>query len=280
MDAADATLTPSNPGTNPVKLQFLLKRDTFVEPTTNTQDFAFVNSRGPIEGPPETPGGRRPGELDRSSSLDWRDVYFQFAPRAGREALFTCPGNVTIGAMVLADKPRDTDGAFVADAPPRSGSITARKIKVVGGTDAESLTVEEGSSGVNFYSQTSIDINTYLPTRDHSSGNGGYWNLDLKGVLYAWGDIRLKLGPRPDESQLELYRRSGFLTLRGAVVAYGANPGAADNPAPGTGLSGGQTGLVSIQAGTISLRQDSAYVSTTQDRAIPESLEVVSWSIR
>ena len=101
----------------------------------------------------------------------------------------------------------------------------------------------------------------------------------MKGVLYAWGDIRLKLGPQPDDPQLANIRRSGHLNVRGAMVAYGANPGNPD-ALPGSGLAGGQRGSITIEAGTIRLRQDSAYVSSTETRALPSAVEIVSWSLR
>ena len=63
------------------------------------------------------------------------------------------------------------------------------------------------------------------------------------------------------------------------MVAYGANPGNPD-ALPGSGLAGGQRGSITIEAGTIRLRQDSAYVSSTETRALPSAVEIVSWSLR
>lgn len=243
-----------------LEAQLLIHRDVFVEPTANTSDFTFITRRGPIEGRPQS-DGTVPGELYPSAGLHSTKVQFQFVPRGGEQATVSCPGKVTIGCRVWGD----------------GGAITAEDdIKIVGAGALSAVAVDEGGDGLSLYTKGNIDLNGYKYGSDNNSGRFG--DLAFRGVLYAWGDIKVKFSSDPGEADTDFYNHFGRFTCRGAMVAYGGDPSGA--PGSGGGSSNAGNGNIEIQASWSKLVYDPSYIGSLDQTALPDRMNVISWNVR
>ncbi len=244
-----------------LEAQLLIRNDVWVEPTASTADLTFITRRGTVEGPP-APDGTVPGELYPGAELNSNKVQFQFVPPPGKEATVSCSGKVTLGTRLWGD----------------GGAITAEDdITIVGAGSLSALELEEGGDGLSLYSKGDIELNAYKYANNHSRGR--YGDLKFNGVLYSWGDIRLKFAPKPDDpTPNNYYRFFGQLTVRGAVVAYGGDPG--DAPGSGSGGVGAGRGNIELEAAWAKLVYDPKYIGSLDTSAIPDRMNLISWNLR
>jgi hypothetical protein len=123
-----------------------------------------------------------------------------FEPDEGKTAVLTAEGGVRLGAVVKG----------------QGGSITSEEtIRVVGtGSELESSL----ANGLTFYSKKDVVFSS-LKEKKVGSNEWIYKNLNIKGVVYAWGGLEMKLG-----SDSSLVSEAGALELEGAMIAYGGDP--------------------------------------------------------
>ncbi|MFN8609062.1 MAG: hypothetical protein U0931_16120 [Vulcanimicrobiota bacterium] len=69
-------------------------------------------------------------------------------------------------------------------------------------------------NGLSIYAQRNIDINSFA----YKLGGSKYENVDIKGVIYGWGDINVRTGGK-DKTKWADFK------LTGAMVSYGKDPG-------------------------------------------------------
>lgn len=174
---------------------------------------------------PNLSGGSIPAG---SETLGPRDFEVTMAPETEAGVRFSAPGDVRIAA--------DVKGS--------GASISARgDIRLVGvGFDLDAGSGEEGTD-VSLYSTKNIVVSTL-----RKEGNGYQFSgLDLRGVLYSWGNIDLVMS---DPGELQDNRQN--VHLQGTMVAYGGEPGK-DRP-------GAYGGDVTMRADQIDMVFDPGYL--------------------
>lgn len=248
-----------------LKAQVVVRDDVYVEPTGQTNDFTIMPRRGFIDGPPARRGDPHPGEVDFDYALTPHNIQFQFEPRREGQAVFTSTGEVNINAHVHGS----------------GASITAEEdIRLAGAGYLAGQELKDGGDGLSLYSKSDITVTTYEPK---NRVEGRYRNIKLKGVLYAWGDVNLNVGAPPD-TRLDpsFFIQNGYLTMSGAMVAYGGNPGDATDPSPGSGSGGvGEgKGNININAHWANLAYDTRYLAAFDKLATPAKMDVISWTLR
>jgi hypothetical protein len=179
------------------KATLAIRENTYVEPTGTTDDFVFVSKSGADGGPgvvnPQL--NLIPGVTDtlRSDALT-----VAFRPPRGQSAVLTSLGKVSLGARVVGE----------------GGSITAEEHISIVGTGVDMAAENNPKEGVSLYTKQDILVSTY-----DDAAVDTYKKAAFKGVLYAWGNIKMMLGhediPRG---------RWGPLEVTGAMVAYGKDP--------------------------------------------------------
>jgi hypothetical protein len=164
-----------------------------------------------------------------SEPLGPRDFEVTLAPKSEQGVRVVAPGDVRIAA--------DVKGS--------GASISAQgDIHLVGvGFDLDAANGEAGTD-VSLYSTRDINISTL---RKQASDEYEFSGLDLRGVLYSWGNINLKMS-HPDETGSAPQK----VHIQGTMVAYGGEPGK-DRP----GKKGGD---ITIKADQIDLVFDPGYL--------------------
>lgn len=101
------------------------------------------------------------------------------------------------------DDPLDGDGAEGPVADPEADANRANS-----------------SLQLNIYAREQLKISTFSNRVVDSNGvaRSGYRNLTFKGLLYSWQDVEVVASDSP------AHRATGVFTLRGSMVAYGADP--------------------------------------------------------
>ncbi|MBS2036586.1 hypothetical protein JST97_16455 [bacterium] len=74
-------------------------------------------------------------------------------------------------------------------------------------------------NGLSIYAQGNIDINSFA----YKLGGSKYENVDIKGVIYGWGNIGIRTGGM-DKTKWADFK------LTGAMVSYGKDPGDPTSP--------------------------------------------------
>lgn len=171
------------------------------------------------------------GAIPRSSEpLTVRDFEVTLAPQNQSGVHVTAPGDLRIAA--------DLRGS--------GASLSAKgDIRLVGvGFDLDAGQGEEGTD-VSLYAEGNISISTLRKKSDDSYGFAG---LALRGVVYSWGDIEMKMS-HPDESVSDEPQK---VYVQGTMVAYGGHPGK-DRP-------GKKGGNIRIRADQVDLVFDPGYL--------------------
>jgi len=164
----------------------------------------------------------------------------------GSSAVLSAPSNVLLGTKLKGD----------------GASITAEGNLSLIGLGVDLSASLNPSEGVNLYTKKDLVLSTY------NSADGKYKNVKLKGLVYAWGDIKGYLG---DNSIAQA--NWGKFELNGAMVAYGKDP--ADSAAAVT------KGNISLVAKSAKLKYDSAYLTSVTSALPPNpSYACVRWSQR
>ncbi|MCA9780105.1 MAG: hypothetical protein KC800_25435, partial [Candidatus Eremiobacteraeota bacterium] len=209
--------------TGNLEAQLLVKSDVHVSSTRQTSEFNYIPERGFMDGPPPNGVLPHPNEVAPDASFLNTNISFQFVNNEGRRKVtFTSDGDITLNSRVYGD----------------GGAITSTSdINIVGVGKLDALGAENKGEGISLYSKGDITINTYKPNPNGETGR--YNDIRLNGVLYAWGDINFELAPPPDETVPETFFSSyGQLLVKGAVVAYGGDPGDSVASTPGSGSGG------------------------------------------
>ncbi len=122
--------------------------------------------------------------------------------------------------------------------------------------------------GLSLYVKGDLTLSSYQPAPANYSGDlagvqfSGFGDLKLEGLVYCWGDVKTLVGG-PGIS-------SGNLTVRGALVAYGADP---ESGQPGSAGNG----KVELHAGLVDLTFDAALVANGLGNSIPTTLRRSSY---
>jgi hypothetical protein len=104
---------------------------------------------------------------------------------------------------------------------------------------------DNASLHLNLYARGNLNVSTY------SEALASYRNLAFKGLLYSWGDILVLAGQDDSNS------KRGVFTMRGAMVAYGADPA---QGTPGAGTEHGTNGHVKLTAKSANLFWDPRFL--------------------
>ena len=246
--------------------QVVVRDDVYVAPTNETDDFTLMPRRGFIEGPPSAIGDPHPGEVLMDNGYLGHNLLFQFEPRTEGQAVLTSRGEVNVNAAVHGS----------------GASITAEQdITIVGGGYLAGEQVAKGGDGLSLYSKGDVTVSTYSPRKDGLSGL--YRDIRLKGVLYAWGDVNLEVGQSPQSTiPSSFLAQNGYLSMDGALVAYGGDPGDQTDSSPGSGTGGIGTGRgnINIHAHWATLTYDTRYLSSFDKTATPSKMKVISWTLK
>jgi hypothetical protein len=214
---------PNNNGRSNFDTYELLESIFYYDSSLASQGATFLESSGQLgnEGEIDLPG------VD--DDLTPQALELNFEPEEGGSATLSAPGNVRVGARL--------EGV--------GGSITAEgDIRVVG-VGVDFAANPEAASGVNLYSAKNIVLSTFY--KNKTTDDQLFYDVSLKGVIYAWGDFTAKMGH-------EEVDRWGKLQIEGALIAYGNDP---ETESPGQG-SGGQ---IDVTANSLDLLFDPAYVA-------------------
>ncbi len=251
--------------TGNLSAQLLVSTDVHVSATDETNEFNYIPQRGFMDGPP--PGGvlPHPNEVDPNASYLNTNISFQFVNNEGRrKTTFTSDGDITLNSRVYGD----------------GGAITSTSdINIVGVGQLDALGAENKGEGISLYSKGDITINTYKP--NPSGETGKYNDIRFNGVLYAWGDINFEMAPPPEETVPEsFFTNYGQLLVKGAIVAYGGNPGdsTASSPGSGSGGIGAGRGNINITAQYANLAYDPKYILSLDKLVSPSKMQVMSWT--
>jgi hypothetical protein len=167
------------------------------------------------------------GSSGVAPSLRADNISVEFAPAEGETAIITAEGGVRFGAVVKGE----------------GGSITSEDtIRVVGtGSTLDSSL----ANGLTLYAKKNVVFSS-LAEKVVGSDDWYYKNLNIKGVVYAWGGVEMKLG-----SHSPLVSKEGDLLIEGAIVAYGGDP--TNNPGEN------RNGTIRAEIGGLELRYNPAY---------------------
>ena len=145
-----------------------------------------------------------------SPTLRANDITVLFAPPEGKTAILSSDSTIRIGSNVKGD----------------GGSITSgESIRIVGNGTDFSASLEDG---LTMYAKKDIVMSSLKET-SLKSNTWEYRDLKLKGVLYSWGNIEIKMN-----NHSPLVAGAGKLKIEGSVVAYGGDP----SSLPGSGIGG------------------------------------------
>jgi hypothetical protein len=246
--------------------QLLVNTDVRVESTGSTSEFNYIPKVGFIDGPPPEGMTSHPNVLESRPTHYNTNMSFQFVNHSGKKKItLSGDGDVTLNSRVHGN----------------GGSITSEEdIQIVGLGMLDGLGLKDKGEGISLYSQGDVKINTYRPIGTADAG-GSYNDMRLNGVLYAWGDIDFELAPPKDSNvSSDFHRRHGDLLVRGAVVAYGGDPGDSDNHQPGSGSGGvgDGKGNINITAHHANLTFDPKYLMSLEKLATPANMQVISWT--
>lgn len=204
----------------------LLESIFYYDPSLAGQSQEYLDAQGLLgaEGEIDLPG--------IEDALSPQNLGLEFRPAEGSTAVLTAEGDVRIGARLEGE----------------GGSITSGgEIRVVG-FGADFAADPDAESGVSMYAKGNITFSTY--NVDKATGLGSFQDVKVKGVVYTWGNLQTKMGH-------EDVNDWGNFALEGALVAYGGQPGTAEEPgAPGSG----EGGRVELRAASAHLTFDPAYL--------------------
>lgn len=186
--------------------------------------------------------GEIPGVTDNAKPSN---IKVLFDP-TGTSAVLSAPSNVLLGTKL------EGDGA----------SITAEGNLSLIGLGVDLSASLNPSEGVNLYTKKDLVMSTY------NVADGKYNSVKLKGLVYAWGDIKGYLG----NTGIAQANWAKF-ELNGAMVAYGKDP---------SDTSGAVTkGNIELVARAAKLKYDGAYLTSVTSALPPNpSFACVRWSQR
>ncbi len=167
------------------------------------------------------------------------NLSIQFAPAGASSAVLSGEGDVTLGAKVQGE----------------GGSITSEGNLNLVGLGVGLSAAANPNEGVSLYSKKDILISTY------DKGNTRYNDVGLKGVVYAWGNIKAVLG----HSGLTNGADWGDFKLTGALVAYGKDPSDTSGPI--------LNGNIDIKAERADLKFDSSYLLSVM-ASLPDGIQL------
>lgn len=214
------------------------------DPAILAMDPAAVTKLGLMMGSLSNSSGGM-GKLDLGAVTPKKtadDLEVTFEPEKGQTAILSADGDINIGSKVKG----------------QGASITSGKnLKIVGAGSDLSANIADG---LNLYAKGDITLSSLNPK---GSDAYEYKDFKMKGVIYAWGDFRAKLGK--DDSRVSKW---GKFNLQGALVAYGSkNQTALGKPGTGDG------GAIDIGAQSANLVFDPAYLAAFTYKVEPGPLK-------
>ncbi len=200
---------PSEPGSIADAIQFTMDPTAFPgwaydEPGNSVTPLQVSTATG-------VPLGDDNGIIDVpgvTDSLSAADLAIEFKPAAGG-AVLSGEGDIRLTGTLSGD----------------GGSITAGGDLRVTGLGA-TFSSTQGTDSVNMYAKGDILFSTL---DEKTPGVFEYRDVKLKGVIYAQGDFRARLGSE------FLAGAWGKLDLEGMLIAYGGDPAGAPGSNPGKG---------------------------------------------
>lgn len=179
-----------------------------------------------------------------SDNLTANDLGIKFNG-GGTQVLLSGDGNIRLTGSI--------DG--------KNGSITSGGELRITGLGAEFSAAETAEQGVNMYAKGDIVFSALDKDAD---GTYGYDNVNLKGVVYTWGNFVCDQGSPSSDSR-------GAFNLEGALVAYGGDP----SGAPGSNGKGN----ILLSVATANLVFNPAYLGGLSSSLPAEfGLKVISWN--
>ena len=137
------------------------------------------------------------------------------------------------------------------------------------GTSSDLSSTPGAACGLNMYAQGNIFIDSF---KLDSTGAANFHGVDLKGVVYSWGDIHINIGDASVPASAW-----GSLKLKGALVAFGGDP---SNPVPGY-VGSGSSGKVTIGGRAADIQFDPSFLmGLYQTLPTPLDMQIVSWHER
>lgn len=199
--------------------------------------------------PPYTPAPAlpAPGELTPS------ELELKMEGSAGGSLVIKNEGNLVFGSQIQGN------GASL---------VSGADIQLLGSSTQLSSTPGV-ALGLNLYAKGDILISTF---KLDSTGAATFNKVDLKGVVYGWGNVTINVGDStvPQSSW-------GDMALKGALVAFGGDP---SSPVPvyAGGTSGGQFNFSGKSA---TVQFDPSYLmGLYENLPSPLSFQIVSWHQR
>lgn len=190
-------------------------------------------------------------------SLDVKNADLKIIPSANgkSDVLFTCPsgrainGNDTAktfvsntvpasfyapGSIQLDNATMSVDGntTIMVDMRGKNGTLTAAGNAVVCAPSID-LQVDANitfNNRLSVYAKNDLTLSTWIDNPalpPYVPAYQGYGPLKLQGLIYSWGDATLYAGTpsqSPTNSVYTGYSSYGNVTIKGALVAYGADP--------------------------------------------------------
>jgi len=188
--------------------------------------------------------------LPPAGALTPKDLEVNFSAPAGGSLVVKNSGNLIFGSQIQGN------GAAL---------VSEGDIQLIGTSSDLSSTPGE-SVGLNLYAQGNILINSF---KLDSTGAAEFHGVNLQGVVYSWGNVTVQVGDSsiPTSSW-------GNINIRGALVAYGGDPGAAVTPYSGSNSAG----RIQISGAQVDVQFDPAYLTGLyQNVPTPAPLQVSAW---
>ncbi len=149
-----------------------------------------------------------PESADLDDDTEPQDLEVTFAPSKGKSAAIRAGGSV-----LLATHLSGNGGAVVA----------GKNINIVGlGVDLNSGSGER--DGISLYAQNDINLSTYDKKRNK------YWDASIKGVVFAKGDMNIRMGETVPQGALVTEPSWGTFDLLGSMIVLGDAPAYVVNP--------------------------------------------------
>ncbi len=149
----------------------------------------------------------------------------------------------------------------------KNGSITSGGELRITGLGADISASQNAEEGVNMYARGDIVFSSLDQAGD---GTFGYDNVNLKGVVYTWGNFVCDQGSPSSDSR-------GKFSLEGVLVAYGGDP---DSTGPAQGKPGSNgRGNILLSVAAADIVFNPAYLGGLSNE-LPANfgLKVISWN--
>lgn len=175
---------------------------------------------------------------------------------SGVNDFLNAPGAMLIDNAIISSP---GDLGIMVDIKGENASLTAENNAIIAAPSV-ALTQDaavEFDQRLSIYAKGDLSVSTYRDTPGYPPyvpPYEGYNNLNVEGLVYAWGDANIYTGT-PGETytdQVDIYNSATLApnyaeaNITGALVAYGGDPSAFDSANPLTGPGSGGNGKISV----------------------------------